>query len=70
MKKNTIWRISIAAVLVFLFVSIGLFKVSATKNISRKTVNVMSFNIRYDNPKDRDNAWSNRKEMVAGTIRF
>ena len=30
----------------------------------------MSFNIRYDNPKDRDNAWARRKEMVAQTIRF
>jgi endonuclease/exonuclease/phosphatase family metal-dependent hydrolase len=30
----------------------------------------MSFNIRYDNPRDNENAWPKRKEMVAATIRF
>jgi endonuclease/exonuclease/phosphatase family metal-dependent hydrolase len=30
----------------------------------------MSFNIRYDNPEDKENSWKNRKEMVATTIRF
>jgi len=34
------------------------------------TLNVMSFNIRYDNPGDRENTWGNRKEMVTETIRF
>jgi endonuclease/exonuclease/phosphatase family metal-dependent hydrolase len=31
---------------------------------------VMSFNIRYDEPRDGVNAWANRKEKVAGVIRF
>lgn len=31
---------------------------------------VMSFNIRYDNPKDGTNAWSHRRDMVAQTISF
>jgi endonuclease/exonuclease/phosphatase family metal-dependent hydrolase len=30
----------------------------------------MSFNIRFDNPADGDNAWPHRKEKVAGTIAF
>ncbi|MFB0565127.1 MAG: endonuclease/exonuclease/phosphatase family protein [Candidatus Aminicenantaceae bacterium] len=30
----------------------------------------MSFNIRYDNPDDGENAWPHRKEMVAQTIMF
>ena len=34
------------------------------------TVRVMSFNIRYDEPRDGVNAWPNRKEKVAGVIRF
>ncbi|MBI3003905.1 MAG: endonuclease/exonuclease/phosphatase family protein [Ignavibacteriales bacterium] len=34
------------------------------------TVFVLSFNIRYDNPADGINAWSNRRERVAGMIRF
>ena len=31
---------------------------------------VMSFNIRYNNPDDGEDAWPNRKDMVAGVIRF
>jgi endonuclease/exonuclease/phosphatase family metal-dependent hydrolase len=70
MKKNASWGIFAAAALSFLLIAIALLKVSANENHSRKTINVMSFNIRYDNPNDRDNAWTNRKEMVAETIRF
>jgi endonuclease/exonuclease/phosphatase family metal-dependent hydrolase len=31
---------------------------------------VMSFNLRYDNPRDGENAWPNRKDWVAGLIQF
>lgn len=31
---------------------------------------VMSFNIRYDNPADGINAWPNRKDWVAGLVRY
>jgi endonuclease/exonuclease/phosphatase family metal-dependent hydrolase len=31
---------------------------------------VMTFNIRYDNPRDSANAWPNRKDWVASLIRF
>lgn len=34
------------------------------------TLNVATFNLRMDTPKDGDNAWPNRKEMVKGLIRF
>lgn len=33
-------------------------------------VRVMTFNIRYNEPKDGVNAWPNRKTKVAGVIRF
>ena len=33
-------------------------------------LNVLSFNIRYDNPADGPNAWPNRKDLVAKTILF
>lgn len=33
-------------------------------------MNVMSFNIRYDNPEDGLNNWQHRKERVANAIRF
>ncbi|HUE81105.1 MAG TPA: endonuclease/exonuclease/phosphatase family protein [Pyrinomonadaceae bacterium] len=35
-----------------------------------KPLRVMSFNIRYDEPRDKENAWPNRKELVASMIRF
>lgn len=35
-----------------------------------RPLKIMSFNIRYDNPRDGTNAWSNRKEMAAKTISF
>lgn len=36
----------------------------------RNAVRVMSFNIRYDEPRDGVNAWANRKTKVADVIRF
>src|SRR5688572_29691767 len=33
-------------------------------------IRVMTFNIRYDEPQDKENAWPNRKELVASMIRF
>lgn len=37
---------------------------------SKEALRVMSFNIRYNEPRDGKNAWANRKEKVAGVIRF
>lgn len=34
------------------------------------SLRVMAFNIRFDNPADGANAWANRKERVASTVRF
>lgn len=31
---------------------------------------VMTFNIRYDEPRDKENAWPNRRKLVASMIRF
>ncbi len=36
----------------------------------REAVRVMTFNIRYDNPGDGDDAWPHRKDMAASMIRF
>ncbi|MFC1724048.1 endonuclease/exonuclease/phosphatase family protein [candidate division KSB1 bacterium] len=33
-------------------------------------LNVMSFNIRYNNPNDGENAWPNRKDKAASMIKF
>jgi len=35
-----------------------------------QSLRVMTFNIRFDNPADGENAWSNRDEFVASTIRL
>ncbi|MFC1502404.1 endonuclease/exonuclease/phosphatase family protein [bacterium] len=37
--------------------------------VHRKT-NIMSFNVRYNNPADGKNAWPFRREKVAETVRF
>src|SRR5687767_7314452 len=34
------------------------------------SIRVMSFNIRYDEPRDGVNAWANRKTKVADVMRF
>ena len=34
------------------------------------TLQVMTFNIRFANPKDGEHIWENRKEMVASMVRF
>lgn len=58
---------------------VGCFLVSGSINVFSSTsrrpeeasyIRVMTFNIRYDEPRDKENAWPNRKEMVASMIRF
>ena len=61
-KVSVVW-----CCLVFLFLS--LFPVQA-QNSAEKSLRVMTFNIRYNEPRDGVNAWANRKTKVAGVIRF
>ena len=42
----------------------------AAQSRNTTSVRVMTFNIRYDEPRDGVNAWPNRKTKVAGVIRF
>lgn len=70
MKKNAAKRICTAVSLAFVLIAPGIFQITASEGTPRKSINAMSFNIRYDNPGDKENAWPNRKEMVAETIRF
>ena len=37
--------------------------------VSAFEIDVLSFNIRFDNPKDGENAWQNRKEMVGQWVK-
>lgn len=46
---------------------------AATVNAQRKPdnyINVMSYNIRYNNTNDGENAWPNRKDQVKALVRF
>ncbi|MBX3276815.1 MAG: endonuclease/exonuclease/phosphatase family protein [Acidobacteria bacterium] len=54
--------------LLVLILAVPALTASAQSGAAR--LRVMTFNIRYDNPRDGENAWPNRKEMVAGMIRF
>jgi endonuclease/exonuclease/phosphatase family metal-dependent hydrolase len=42
----------------------------STQNEKKITLNVATFNLRFDNPRDGENAWAYRKDMVRGLIRF
>lgn len=44
--------------------------VKASQTHAPTYIRVMSFNIRYDEPRDGGNAWPNRKKLVASLIRF
>jgi endonuclease/exonuclease/phosphatase family metal-dependent hydrolase len=70
-RKDAKTQSRVAAFAVVIAVVVPIFY-SVTSAQSRKdsAIRVMSFNIRYDEPRDGVNAWSNRKEKVAGVIRF
>ncbi len=56
--------------LFILLLSIGPLTVWAQAADEAKHVRVMTFNIRYNEPRDGVNAWPNRKQKVADVIRF
>jgi len=35
---------------------------------SNDSINVMTFNVRYNNPNDGENAWPQRQELVANPV--
>ncbi len=70
MKKQTLWLAILISLAFVALVSIMGFQLVSQRHIPPPTLSIMSFNIRYDNPGDRENAWVNRKEMAAETIRF
>ncbi|MEL6923633.1 MAG: endonuclease/exonuclease/phosphatase family protein [Bacteroidota bacterium] len=52
------------------FVLLSLFCCCMQLNAQSPTLRVLSFNIRYDSPRDTGNLWVDRKEKVAAVIRF
>ncbi len=52
-----------------IFIVLCCMLASCGEQIKKKSpIAVMSFNVRYDNPGDGDNAWGNRKEAVVKMI--
>lgn len=62
-------RIPIRFFSVFLLCGILLYGCSSGTD-TEQPLRVMTFNIRYDNPADGDDAWPNRKDIAASMIRF
>ena len=58
--------------IILLFLSFGVVSCGQVKQqVSEQArVNVMSYNIRYDNPEDGMNNWQYRKDRAATAIRF
>jgi len=46
------------------------FLLFTAASFGQKSLNVLTFNIRFDNPKDAPNDWPNRKNKVASQILF
>ncbi len=52
-------------VLFLLLMSFGILT-----NISAQSIKVITYNIRYDNPKDGENRWDNRKDFLTDQVKF
>jgi endonuclease/exonuclease/phosphatase family metal-dependent hydrolase len=57
----------IKKIYVFILVSLMMIN-SCVWEDEKGSVKVMSFNVRYDNPADGENSWSNRKDLVISTL--
>jgi len=57
---------------IFLLLVVFLFSpaVFAQANADKNALRVMTFNIRYNEPRDGVNAWANRKTKVSDVVRF
>ncbi|MES2795822.1 MAG: endonuclease/exonuclease/phosphatase family protein [Bacteroidota bacterium] len=52
------------------FLAIALLVIFVDESFSQGKINVMSFNIRYDNPKDGADQWQFRKKNLASMLPF
>jgi endonuclease/exonuclease/phosphatase family metal-dependent hydrolase len=50
-------------------IALGLLLMSATQSLAADALRVMTFNIRYNNAADGENAWPKRRDWVAEIIR-
>lgn len=62
--RNYMWKLSMIFCGLILFQSLSV----QAQQITSNTLTIMSFNVRYNTPKDSLNAWQHRKEKVAEVI--
>jgi len=55
---------------IFLLPVLFTFSGCGDRSCKPETIRVVTFNVRYDTPRDSLNAWPNRKEMVNAMFRF
>ena len=60
-------KLTILGICLILFATMGS---CASRNNEPLTINIATFNVRFDNPRDGENVWANRIDMVNGLIRF
>lgn len=53
-----------------LVITVTLFSTAGAQPSSYGSLNVLSYNIRYNNPGDSINAWPNRKDWVKSLVKF
>jgi len=54
----------------FVFFALSVFLVNGSLKAQNNKITCITYNIRYDNPSDGDNAWLNRKEKVVEVLKF
>jgi endonuclease/exonuclease/phosphatase family metal-dependent hydrolase len=54
----------------FAFCALLIFAFSSLTFAQKNTINIASYNLRMNTPKDGVNAWPNRKENVKGLVQF
>ena len=47
-----------------------IISMTVLSGMAQETINLMSYNIRYNNPNDGVNAWDNRKDLVTSLVKF
>lgn len=63
-------RLTLTLLLLTLMATSAIHADPATRPADEATLRVMSFNIRYHNPADGDNAWPERRPMVRQVLTF
>lgn len=66
-QTNTVLK---RQIFLLLFVCLSQIAIFAQTSAEKNALRVMTFNVRYNEPRDGINAWTNRKTKVSDVIRF